>query len=73
MTEVSGAFELSAADHLRDMVVEAIQRFAAEDGCTVEEWAGRAVRSVAVQRLSGEAAWDGYETLSADRRQRLSS
>ena len=61
-------FEFSETDHLAEIVREAIVRFAAEDGCTVEQWAGRAVRYVAVERLSGEAAWDGFDTLSAQRR-----
>lgn len=61
-------FLLPFPDHLHDMIVKAIVRFANEDNCTVAEWAGRAVRNVAVQRLSGEAATDGYNTLSAERR-----
>ena len=68
-----GRFEMSESDHLGEMVAEAIQRFAQEDGCTVEVWAGRAVRYVAVQRLSGEAQLDGQDTLSAQRRERGAS
>lgn len=64
-------FRFSETDHLADMITEALQRFASEDDCTVEEWAGRAVRYVAVQRLSGEAATDGFDTLSAQRRKVL--
>lgn len=66
-----GGFRLGENDHLAEMITEAIQRFAAEDDCTVEEWAGRAVRYVAVERLSGEAAADGFDTLSAQRRKGL--
>lgn len=55
-------------DHLADLIAEAIDRFAVEDNCTPDEWRQRAVRSVAVKRLNGEAAMDGYDTLSAQRR-----
>jgi hypothetical protein len=64
-------YVLSPDDHLRDMVIEALERFAREDNCTVAEWAGRAIRQVAVARLSGEAAYDGCDTLSAQRRTRI--
>lgn len=65
-----GRFEMSESDHLGEMVAEAIQRFAQEDGCTVEVWAGRAVRYVATERLAGEAAIDGRDWLSAQRTNR---
>lgn len=55
-------------DHLADMVAEAVLRFAAEDDCTPEQWRDRAVREVATRRLTGEAALDGEDTLSARRR-----
>ena len=63
-----GTFELPENDHLADMVVEALQRFAQEDDCTPAMWAGRAVRSTVVSRLRMEAAADGQDTLSAQRR-----
>lgn len=63
-----GTFELPENDHLADMVDEALQRFAEEDGCTPAMWAGRAVRSTVVARLTMESYADGQDTLSAQRR-----
>ena len=43
-------------EHLADVLEEAILRFAREDSCTPEQWAGRAVRYVVCKRLEGERA-----------------
>jgi hypothetical protein len=56
-------------DHFGEMLIEAIARFAVEDHCTVDEWMRSAVRQCALTRLSGEAEWGGYKTLSAQLRQ----
>lgn len=47
-------YDWPATDHLTDDLQDAIDRFAAEDGCTPEEWAGRAVRYAAAVRYFGE-------------------
>lgn len=47
-------YEWPENDHLSDELQAAIVRFASEDHCTPQQWAGRAVRYVAVERYFGQ-------------------